>query len=612
MALTPNDGAALPLAAKDLRPFLAPLLLARAKPTTAAGFLDDLVTEVGKAVTPSESVDRSKPVTTAAQTLGAMSVKTLQYVEASTPPWAPSHALQDITHHLIVVAVQGDHAAICTSDAALRGKLARKLEGARPLPRALVERAFVGDRASVMWLNGIHSPIDAKPNAKTLSGSALEFALDPLGDQSFYYSAVRSRVSMPGGAEAQVGAAPGSGRIWLNRPKTWGEFTDGLATVFEAIAKAPAAKVKFKALAQSASDLKGVSGAYAVTVMTPELVAEQDLKEADREMVRRWAEGVEFDVQAGAKASFSAGVMLDGVDLGRLTMTVTLPPTSDEIALKPEWDVATPGDAALRREGERLLSDPKWLKIYYESGHAVSQGRCYASAYRDEQFEWDFRNLSSYEIKDEKPKPYGQLKLSDVIGELKEDGKNKDDSLFAYVVDTYGKSGWLACDDGSGEMADFIHIAKDDTVTLIHVKASKSKKDNRSVSVSNYEVVVGQAVKNLRHLQNKTLSEELKRGKANQIATAVWCDGNRIGDRTDMIERAKKLPAAYKRVVVVLQPQLTDLEHERCFGPKATRARAVRMKQLDTLMLSAQLSCMAVGAKFIGMAEKKKPDPVVV
>jgi len=40
---------------------------------------------------------------------------------------------------------------------------------------------------------------------------------------------------------------------------------------------------------------------------------------------------------------------------------------------------------------------------------------------------------------------------------------------FAWVVEKVGP-GWLTCDDGSGEVADFVHIAPDETLTLLHVK----------------------------------------------------------------------------------------------------------------------------------------------
>ena len=62
------------------------------------------------------------------------------------------------------------------------------------------------------------------------------------------------------------------------------------------------------------------------------------------------------------------------------------------------------------------------------------------------------------------------------------------------------KDQWLACDDGAMEIADFIlfEAGPPGLIEVIHVKGAHSSSPNRGISVSAYEVVVGQAVKNLR------------------------------------------------------------------------------------------------------------------
>ena len=147
-----------------------------------------------------------------------------------------------------------------------------------------------------------------------------------------------------------------------------------------------------------------------------------------------------------------------------------------------------------------------------------------------------------------------------------------------------------------------MHITDDDVVTLIHAKASNTAARDRQVSVSNYEVVVGQAIKNLRHLERITLADALQKGQRKQIAGAVWHDALRQRDRRGIIARAKAITGAYRRHLIVLQPQLTRAERDACASGRATAGRIMRMKQLDTLMLGAQLSAAAVGATFVGWA----------
>src|SRR5204863_232813 len=71
---------------------------------------------------------------------------------------------------------------------------------------------------------------------------------------------------------------------------------------------------------------------------------------------------------------------------------------------------------------------------------------------------------------------------------------------------------WLACNDGSREIADFIHLARPvgalARLTLIHVKPSSSDSAARQISLGDYELVVSQAVKNLRFLEIKRLRNE--------------------------------------------------------------------------------------------------------
>lgn len=164
--------------------------------------------------------------------------------------------------------------------------------------------------------------------------------------------------------------------------------------------------------------------------------------------------------------------------------------------------------------------------------------------------------------------------------------------------------GWLASDDGSMELADFIHIDPETKrISIIHVKASGSDDANRLAAPTDYEVVVAQAVKNLRYLDRRKLAEELKRGKGKKIGAAVWKDGVRQANRDGFIALADRLPANAPKTLVVLQPRVTSREHDRCWEGKAAPSHSLRVKQIDTLMLSARVSAMSCGAMFIGIGD---------
>ncbi|NEI02417.1 hypothetical protein [Rhizobium leguminosarum] len=579
------------------RPYLAPILLRSVGNVAGARLLTALVNEIVALIDiaggPRVLLQSSPPIVN-----GALRTVAIEYQHRSEPAWAPPGTYTDLVHHLLVISVKGTLAAISTSEPAIRPRINRKVVAARPISRAEIESGFVGDEAKALWLDGIHARSDAKPDAKTLMGRALEFAIDPLGDQTYAFKAVRSKVPLvlsSGAASQVIGASPDEGRLWLNRPGSWLDFaadTETLLDKVDAVAAGPAT-VRFPALAQAVTDLATVSDADAVAVVPPELLAE-DTDPILKERAARWAYGAEFVIAPGAGPNLVATVTLETTLLGDLSITPTL--TGDKVALDLVWITQPAPAAAERADFDALMAEYDWLKIYYGSGHTISGGRCFRSAYTDQWFpDWKFKNLAGYNVTQEKPVVLPGQTLGGSIGTPKAPGQ-PDDSLFGYCHDIFDR-GWLASDDGSMELADFVHIDDDtDLVTLIHAKGAASTAAAREVSASKYEVVTGQAVKNLRHLERQSLADVLDAGRHHLIADAVWHDGVRQPDRTGLIARVQALPANYRKRVVILQPQLTETEHDNCANGLATPTRTLKMKQLNTLLLAARLSANAVGA----------------
>jgi hypothetical protein len=582
----------------SFQPYLAPVVMRSIDARRGARLLTALAGEVEALVTlpagPRTLLHSAPPSVS-----GGLRTITIEYEHRSAPSWAPGGPYTDLAHHLVVLSVKGDLVAICASETALRSKVERALIGARPLSRSEIETGFVGDEAKALWLDGVHARSDAKPDAKMLMGRALEFAIDPLGDQTYAFTAVRSRVPirLSGGTASKiVGASPDEGRLWVNRPSSWAAF---LADVEVLLDVAGAARIRratrFPTLAQAVGDLSLISDAEAVTISPPELLLD-DADPIVKQRAAKWAYDAEFQVTAGIGPDLTAVVTLDGVLLGDLSVMPT--PAGDKVALGLAWTSTPPGGVVGRAEFDTLMAEHDWLKIYYDSGHTISGGRCFQSAYTDQSFpDWSFHDLALYDVTQEKPTvlPGSTLGLS--IGASPAPGR-RDPSLFGFCHDHFN-AGWLASDDGSMELADFVHI--DDVtglVTLIHAKAAGSSARAREVSASKYEVVVGQAIKNLRHLERKSLADALDAGRHHLIADAVWYNGVRQPNRTGLIARVGALPANYKRRVVVLQPQLTETEHGDCTLGRATPRRTLKMKQLDTLLLAARLSVNAVGAQF--------------
>ncbi len=521
------------------------------------------------------------------------------------PAWLSGRAPEDESHELIVVSVRDNIATICASDASMRDRLVKELKACRPISRERIS-AFVGTAARALWLGGVHTPTASKADTKAITGSALEYALDPIGDQTYYLSAVRSVPQVTGlqkaGRKPVVGAAPGGARIWLRRAESWDDFKAIMAILIEHARTGKPANNPFASLSQPIDDGSQISDAYGLSVAPSELLSEDAVAEITYELARKWAFDAEFDVKPLAGPSLRAEVSLSGDVIGTAQIMIAIDAGVAETDVT--WINPVAGKEPERAECESFLSDAERIKIYYDSGHTIAQGRCYAGGYADQPFEWDFRAFGGYEIDREKPVVPAGLTLGAVIGE------HGDKSLFAYVlekmfVDDKGvPKGWLVCDDGSMELADFIHVDPDErVVSLVHVKASTKQDPKRGAKAADYELVTAQAVKNLRHLDRRNLYDELKKSKDKKIAKAIWFDGVRQPNRDDFLKAVKKLPRNHRTVLIVLQPSVTKRTRDKCLADGAAPTFAMRMKQIDTLLLAARASALACGATFVGIGD---------
>jgi hypothetical protein len=187
-----------------IRPFLGALLLRASGGPRNSTLLDNTMTEATALI--DKDLGRRTPLKTFRRgKIGGLNLQVYIYEHRKPAAWDRSGTYVDVLNELLVVAVKDDFIAVCPSEAAIRDRLARELTVGERLPRTLMDAAFVGNQAKAMWLNGIHTPTTSKPTSKALTGPALEFALDPLGDQSFYFSAVRSVLPI-----VQTGKSAGS------------------------------------------------------------------------------------------------------------------------------------------------------------------------------------------------------------------------------------------------------------------------------------------------------------------------------------------------------------------------------------------------------------------
>jgi hypothetical protein len=556
---------------------------------------------------------------------GKLNVAFLHYLERKEPSWLAvvDPAIRDEVNQLVIVCRLKGYIGVYCSDSAIKGVILKGIIDAtdpvlkrfEPVPKQVLDGAFMGGQARTLWLSGIHRRTAVKADSKILSGIRLQSALNPLEDQSYHYTAARSVAKLKAG-ERPVGIAHGKASLWLSTTKNWTEFCDMVVEILEAISavygtsKAKSYQMPF--LAEPVDDGASLGQPFDISFVPPELLTlgPDDLDQGEREWAEKWAYGCEFVNVRSVQDEVVAEARQNGKDLGTVKLKVE--------AKRGRLKLTAGGDKDATADDEEwtalmaACANPRWLKIRFDSGKTLSDGHFYQMQFRDYPFTgWKFVALAegkSGGFDATKEKPVNGTNAFDVtmIG--------KQDSLFCWVLKNWfglagfgSNTGFLFCDDGANEIADFIHLdlAPDDgfqpRLTLIHVKGSKSAGTTRAVSVSDYEVVCGQAVKNLRSLEGIHLADIADQGKGKAVAKATWKDGKIVGDRVALIAALKSLGTNYRRRVVILQPRVTEtaLRNGQALLNKNSKSmEANRLRQLNTLLLEAEMGCRALGADF--------------
>ncbi|GGB30441.1 MULTISPECIES: hypothetical protein [Rhodobacterales] len=549
------------------------------------------------------------------------------YVEKRVPSWFVGEGITDTLNQLIIVARRGSLYALLFSDNGLRSSVSKKVLRAADGPFASITRlsssqinkAFVESEVRTLWLSGTHRRTAIKPDSKILSGLELETSLDPLGDQTYYFSSVRSTMSLSDDLTgAVVGASPSGGRIWIGPTRSWNEFTRSIGIILDRAATcmndAARPDKPLPILASTISTLDGIEQPYDLAFIVPEQVHDGDgeADEGELRWLQQFGDAARFEVTAVAgSANFEADVYWATDRLGRLAYDFEQS-TGADIRLKiRQVDGFNNND----RDPEILTicRDPGNLTVYFDTGHTYSRGHFYEARFRDARFsDWQWVSMAHDETDFWQEKPLDGKRFA-----VENTGNAEDKSLFGMVARHWPnlaergpQTGWLVCDDGAMESADFIHIddaSNPPELTLIHVKGSGSDKNNRGLSVSDYEVVVGQAIKNLRHIDRGLLREKLGANADGVLENAVWHNGQRQENRGALLAMLDGLGSNMKTTVVVFQPRarrsVFNSIRGRMDDGDMNRSDVRRMQQLDALLLGARADCFSLGAEFRVIAD---------
>ncbi len=515
------------------------------------------------------------------------------------PSWADESAGFRNVEHVLMLLLRQERLVAIYADDATNERIQRWLDKApqprwKRLPSHVLEAALLRGEVKGLWLQGTHRRRSTKPDSKNISGLDLREALDPAHDSSFALRSARAdledspeRTAFKG----KVGTTPSKSTVWSSeRTVNFRHYVRAVSELLVLVRSVMAGDAKvatsLPVLARQAHDTSAVRGAYAVSVLTPDDIA--SLPQADAERIAN-AELLQRAIHEVTAEPDSPGFVLDVGTEGTIGGRLGVTPRESNGRYRLDVGIrGTPSDLSRVIPVRDALSTGDLVTVYYASGHAFVNNTFYTAPITTARFSnWSFEDFSGIRIDREKPNVKGDQAIHDGIG------RPGDTSLFAWVLAHYG-DGWLTCDDGSGEVADFVHIADDGILTFIHVKAADNISPQRGIAVAPYEVVVSQAVKNVVYTDPELLGARLATARIDRPAT--WIEGVRVADRSEFLEVLAARDATDRTEVVIIQPHVSEaaywrVRHSSRSSPPSHEL--LRLYLLERLLTSARSNVVA-------------------
>ncbi|HDW3268089.1 TPA: hypothetical protein RMM65_005148, partial [Enterobacter ludwigii] len=121
-----------------------------------------------------------------------------------------------------------------------------------------------------LWLLGIHGKNTFKADSKVLGGNSVAESLDPLEDQSYMMSAVRTEIGIN---NKTIGLNPFKSSIWKGPCKDWETFEKNVIEILDMLNSNDQNNLSpIGILASPINELTGVKDAYDFSVLDHDFV----------------------------------------------------------------------------------------------------------------------------------------------------------------------------------------------------------------------------------------------------------------------------------------------------------------------------------------------------
>jgi len=520
-----------------------------------------------------------------------------------SPSWLKGHEALDVEHHVFVSFNVNNYYGFYFSEKGKKDEIreyfnSKSLPNVNPVSINHLNGNFINeDKIKMLWLTGIHGKNNFKADSKVLGGDSVADTLDPLIDQSYMMSAVRTEAL--NNAKTTIGINPFKSSIWRGPCKDWQTFENRVIEILDLLSSnVKQTSDPISILSYPIPSCDDLDEPYDFSLIDYEFFPEEDGQHR-KDLLRK----LQYDYTVELQPSFNGSdILLDIYYLGSKVGDVTLEPLINDYQVSFNIKSQNPIKKSQFNEYIKIIRYPEIIKCWFESGHAIINGMIFKTGYQDVtygQFLW--ADFEDYNLKKEKP---GK---SPIKPELDKIGQEK--SLFCWVKNRWNgdwlepstfnttetPKGWLYCDDGAGEKADFIHLTKYEginLISLIHVKAAKSDSNKRRISVGAHDVVLNQGVKNLRYCMRKNLTVDLQERLDNSASKECWFNG-KPAKAEDFINELANIHGVSKSKtrVIIVQPHTRKKTYENTSNSNSK-------KQLDVLLVSAENAIRSSGAEF--------------
>ena len=531
------------------------------------------------------------------------------FVEERPVHWLTTGKLIDKLHHVLLGFTQGNFALVYISDPQLKLRIQDALIcGAlsewRCVEQAVLNTAFLyGNELRALWLSATHRSLDFRPDSKVMNGTNLREAVDPFGDASFMPSAARSPAA---------GVSLKRSGVWKGAKTNWSQYCAHADTLLSAMNAAVSGGALeswiHPSLARWCRDFTDVADAYDVCF------ADHETLDPGTELVKRLATLQDFDVTVSRPSSspplalHATPIQVRHLPSGMQCNARILPRIEGE-RVRFDVDIGAGASVPFKEFKGLIEANSELIRVYYSSGHVITAATLSAATLQDSTFDHfvngNFSNvpfLVPYCVKNEKPPGKTMSAWLTAMS-------TTDLSLFTWVrrrglgqlslaVPAPGRA-WLYCDDGSGEIADFLHVSMPPggvpRITAIHVKGANSDSPNREVSVSAFEVVVGQAIKNLRFILAGRIQEKIAAAIAargpDRVWDCPWPGAPSSAAQTALETALTSVTAHCDYEVIIVQPHVMRSYYD-------TVAHEPKARKLRTLLFGALTMARSANARF--------------